>query len=42
MQKKHEFLDNIDSTLSELLDVVDRVQTVDETRLIVDDSEVQE
>jgi membrane protein involved in colicin uptake len=40
--EKTEILDNIDSTLSELLDVVDKVQPVDETRLIVDEGEVQE
>jgi uncharacterized membrane protein YukC len=39
--EKQEILDNIDSTLMELLEVVDKVQTVDETRLIIDESEVQ-
>jgi cytoskeletal protein RodZ len=40
-KEKQEILDSIDSTLMELLEVVDKVQTVDETRLIVDESEVQ-
>lgn len=40
--EKRRILDNIDSTLSELLEVVDKVQTVDETRLIIDEGGVQE
>lgn len=41
-KEKKEILTELDKTLMELLDIVDKVQTVDETRLIVDDSEVQE
>ncbi len=41
-KEKQEILTEIDRTLTELLEVVDQVQPVDETRLIVDDSEVQE
>ncbi len=40
-KEKQEILSELDKTLMELLEVVDRVQIVDETRLIVDDSEVQ-
>lgn len=40
-KEKGEILTELDKTLMELLDVVDRVQVVDETRLITDDSEVQ-
>ena len=40
-KEKKEILTELDKTLMELLDVVDKVQAVDETRLIVDDSEVQ-
>ncbi len=39
---KKKVLQELDQTLMELLDVVDTVKTVDETRLIVDESEVQE
>lgn len=41
-KEKKEVLTELDKTLMELLDVVDKVQTVDETRLIIDDSEVQQ
>lgn len=41
-KEKKQILTELDKTLMELLDVVEKVQTVDETRLIVDDSEVQE
>lgn len=41
-KEKREILTELDSTLKELLDVVDKVQTVDETRLTTDESEVQE
>lgn len=41
-KEKREILSELDRTLMELLEVVDKVQTVDETRLIIDDSEVQE
>lgn len=40
-KEKGEILTELDKTLMELLEVVDRVQPVDETRLITDDSEVQ-
>lgn len=40
-KEKREILTELDNTLMELLDVVDKVQTVDETRLITDESEVQ-
>lgn len=40
-KEKREILTELDNTLMELLDVVDKVQTVDETRLMVDESEVQ-
>lgn len=40
-KEKGEILSELDKTLMELLEVVDRVQPVDETRLITDDSEVQ-
>lgn len=39
--EKQEVLTEIDKTLMELLKVVDKVQTVDETRLGIDESEVQ-
>ena len=41
-KEKKEVLTELDKTLMELLDVVDKVQIVDETRLIIDDSEVQQ
>jgi len=41
-KEKREILTELDNTLMELLDVVDKVQTVDETRLITDESEVHE
>ena len=41
-KEKREILTELDKTLMDLLDVVDKVQTVDETRLITDDSGVQE
>ena len=41
-KEKREILTELDKTLMELLEIVDKVQTVDETRLITDDSEVQE
>ncbi len=41
-KEKREILTELDNTLMELLDVVDKVQTVDETRLITDESEVRE
>ena len=41
-KEKKEILTEIDKTLMELLEVVDKVQTVDESRLITEDSEVQE
>ena len=41
-KEKKEILTELDKTLMELLEVVDKVQTVDESRLITDDSEVQE
>lgn len=40
-KEKREILSDLDKTLMELLEVVDRVQAIDETRLITDDSEVQ-
>ena len=40
-KEKKEILSDLDKTLMELLEVVDRVQAIDETRLITDDSEVQ-
>lgn len=40
-KEKGEILTEIDKTLMELLEVVDKVKTVDETKLIIDDSEVQ-
>lgn len=40
-KEKREILGELDKTLMELLEVVDKVQTVDETRLILDDGEVQ-
>lgn len=39
--EKKEVLKELDQTLMELLEVVDSVQTVDETRLITGESEVQ-
>lgn len=41
-KEKKEILTELDKTLMELLEVVDKVQTIDESRLITDDSEVQE
>ena len=41
-KEKREILAELDKTLMDLLEVVDRVQIVDETRLVTDDSEVQE
>ena len=41
-KEKREILTELDKTLMDLLEVVDRVQIVDETRLVTDDSEVQE
>ena len=41
-QEKKEILKSLDATLMQLLEVVDGVQTVDETRLITDESEVQQ
>ena len=41
-KEKREILTELDKTLMELLDVVEKVQTVDESRLIFDDSEVQQ
>lgn len=41
-KEKREILSELDSTLKELLDVVDKVKTVDETRLTTNESEVQE
>ena len=41
-KEKREILTELDDTLMELLDVVNKVQTVDETRLITEESEVQE
>lgn len=41
-KEKREILTELDNTLMELLDVVDKVQTVDESRLITDEGEVQE
>ena len=40
-KEKREILTELDNTLMELLDVVDKVQTVDETRLNGNESEVQ-
>lgn len=40
-KEKGEILSELDNALMELLEVVDKVQIVDETRLITDDSEVQ-
>lgn len=40
-KEKRQILTELDNTLMELLDVVDKVQTIDETRLITDESEVQ-
>lgn len=40
-KEKREILTELDKTLMDLLEVVDRVQIVDEARLITDDSEVQ-
>ena len=41
-KEKGEILSEIDKTLMELLEVVDKVKTVDETKLVIDDSEVQQ
>lgn len=40
-KEKREILTELDKTLMELLDVVEKVQTIDESRLIIDNSEVQ-
>ena len=40
--EKREILSELDKTLMDLLEVVDKVQPVDESRLIIDDGEVQE
>ena len=40
--EKQEVLNEIDKALMDLLQVVDKVQTVDETRLGIDESEVRE
>ena len=40
-KEKREILTELDNTLMELLDVVDQVQQIDETRLITGESEVQ-
>ena len=40
-KEKREILNELDGVLMELLDVVDKVQTVDETRLINEEGEVQ-
>ena len=41
-REKKEILNELDQTLMELLEVVDSVKTVDETRLITDESGVQQ
>lgn len=41
-KEKREILTELDNTLMELLDAVDKVQTIDESRLIIDESGVQE
>lgn len=41
-KEKREILTELDTTLMDLLDVIDKVQTIDETRLIIDGSGVQE
>ncbi len=40
-KEKKEILTELDNTLMDLLEVVDSVKTVDETRLITDEGEVQ-
>ena len=40
-KEKREILTELDNTLMDLLDVVDKVQTVDESRLITEEGEVQ-
>ena len=40
-KEKREILNELDGVLMELLDVVDKVQTVDESRLITEEGEVQ-
>lgn len=40
-REKKDILTELDNTLMELLDVVDKVQTVDETRLITEEGELQ-
>lgn len=40
-KEKQEILNEIDNVLDELLTIVDKVQTVDETRLGIDEGEVQ-
>ena len=41
-KEKKEVLNELDDTLMELLDVIDSVQTIDESRLEIDESEVQQ
>lgn len=41
-KEKREILTELDNTLMELLEVVDKVQTIDESRLVTDESGVQE
>lgn len=41
-KEKREILTELDNTLMDLLDVVDKVQTVDESRLVTEEGEVQE
>lgn len=41
-KEKREILTELDNALMDLLDVVDKVQVVDESRLVTDDGEVQE
>ena len=41
-KEKREILTDLDNTLMDLLDVVDKVQTVDESRLVTEEGEVQE
>lgn len=40
-REKREILNELDNTLMDLLDAVNKVQTVDESRLITEESEVQ-
>lgn len=41
-KEKKEVLKELDQTLMDLLDVIDSVQTIDESRLMTDESEVQQ